>query len=64
MTQEERSKVAMEFKEKGNDKFKNGNYEEAIEQYTKAVQFERHVAALYTNRAACYINLKDYNKAL
>lgn len=54
------------YKETGNEAFKLENYEDAIEQYTKAIKIgEKHkeLPIFYKNRAACYLKLEKYEKA-
>ena len=51
-------------KNKGNDAFKNQRYEEAIDFYTKAIELDSSDVSFYSNRAACYLNLKKYDEAL
>ncbi len=66
---------AEEYKNKGNNEFKKGNYREAIDLYTQALSKPNHLShihvldikeneAIYTNRAISYIYLKDFEKAL
>lgn len=49
-----------ELKNKGNELFKAKKYKEAISYYTKAIETKDDVAALYSNRALCYLNLGLY----
>lgn len=59
--------VVLEFKEKGNESFKNGKWEEAIEYYTKAIingEHHKQLAVLYKNRAAAYLKINDFDSAL
>ncbi|XP_072048501.1 tetratricopeptide repeat protein 12-like [Amphiura filiformis] len=60
----ERGKVAMVWKEKGNDQFKAGNYQMAIEHYTEGMNHLKDMVVLYTNRAQAYNRLGDYDNAL
>lgn len=56
---------AEEFKQKGNDAFRQKNFAEAIQHFTdaiKASETPNHV--LYSNRSACYSSLHDYEDAL
>jgi len=60
---------AENFKAKGNDSFKAGKYQDAIEHFTKAIQLDtenstgqKHV--FHSNRSACYFQLGDAKKAL
>lgn len=41
-----------EIKKKGDKEFKQGNYELAIEYFTKAIEMERNNSILYLNRSA------------
>lgn len=47
----------MKEKEKGNNFFKKGKYEEAIESYTKAMKLDATSAIYPANRALCYLKL-------
>lgn len=51
---------AEEFKNKGNTEFKAGNYTKAIDEYNKAIEANPNEPSYYSNRAACYMNLKKY----
>jgi len=56
-----------EFKAKGNEFFKARQFAQAIEWYTKAIDVDPRIveaAALYSNRAASYVGLKEIEKAL
>eukprot|EP01138_Halocafeteria_seosinensis_P013512 gb/GECG01013800.1/.p1 GENE.gb/GECG01013800.1/~~gb/GECG01013800.1/.p1 ORF type:complete len:571 (+),score=117.18 gb/GECG01013800.1/:1-1713(+) len=54
-------------KQSGNDAFKNGRANEAIEKYTEALGLDRendaYNTALYANRAAAYMKLRKYKEA-
>jgi len=52
------------YKEKGNEEFKKGNYEKAIEQYTFACECDPKNHIYYTNRANCYAQMKRWDKSL
>ena len=56
--------MAAEWKEKGNSEFSSGNYEKAIEYFTKAISIDPNDHVFYSNRSACYSSQKDYAKAL
>jgi tetratricopeptide (TPR) repeat protein len=49
---------------KGNDFYKNKNYQSAIASYTKAIELDEKNAALLTNRAAAALMLLQYKEAL
>lgn len=56
---------ADEYKQKGNDAFRQKNFPEAIEYFSKAIEASEapnHV--LYSNRSACYTSLHQYSEAL
>lgn len=58
---------ADQFKANGNAAFKDKNYREAIDWYTKAIDLDptcEAAGALYSNRAASWSGLGDNNKAL
>ena len=59
-------------KEQGNTQFKQGNYEEAVDFYTKAIeaceslglsQVKDDLAVLYKNRSACHLKKERYENA-
>lgn len=56
--------TAIEYKNKGNEFFKEGKYEEAIEQYTKAIEANNKEPSFYSNRSGAYFNLNKYEEAL
>ncbi|KAJ8249342.1 hypothetical protein GJAV_G00233760 [Gymnothorax javanicus] len=51
-------------KEKGNKLFATGNYLGAVSAYTLAIQLNRNIPALYSNRAACHLKLRNLHKAV
>lgn len=54
-------------KERGNEEFKNGFWDEALVWYTKAIKCgEKHkdLPVFYKNRAATYLKLEKYSNAL
>ncbi|KAN0097752.1 hypothetical protein V8E55_002198 [Tylopilus felleus] len=60
--------IAQNFKEQGNDYFKGKRYREAIDFYTQGLDAKPTDAtfqeALYCNRAACNLELKNYGMVL
>jgi tetratricopeptide (TPR) repeat protein len=50
-------------KQQGNDAFKAGKYNNALDLYSKAIAVEES-AALYSNRSATHLKLKDAAAAL
>ena len=55
-------------KEKGNNAFRSGNYEEAIDSYTEGIELDPENdsfnATLCCNKAAAYMKLGNYKDAL
>ena len=51
----EEENIANSYKDKGNTEFKNGNYTQAIDFYTRAIELKRD-KTYYTNRATCFFN--------
>ncbi|KAI4878863.1 hypothetical protein NFI96_012046 [Prochilodus magdalenae] len=52
--------LALKEKEKGNQLFKDGKYDEAIECYTRGMSADPYNPILPTNRATCFFRLKKY----
>ncbi|CCW68479.1 unnamed protein product [Phytomonas sp. Hart1] len=55
---------ANELKTKGNKEFSSGNYIEAINHFSKAIQLDSSNHVLFSNRSACYAALHRYKEAL
>ena len=55
---------ALEFKGKGNTEFSAGNYQQAIEYFTKAIENDQNDHVFFSNRSACYANLDQFEPAL
>lgn len=64
----EPDEIAENFKRQGNDCYKSKKYKDAIEFYTKGLNVCCDVkyvdAALYLNRAACNLELKNYRRCI
>lgn len=64
----ESDEVATNFKNQGNDCYKLKDYKNAIEFYTKGIDVECGVdsinASLYSNRAACNLELRNYRRCI
>lgn len=55
---------AEELKAQGNKAFSAGNYQEALNYYTKCIQLDSQNHVLFSNRSGCYAALHQYNDAL
>lgn len=58
---------AIKFKDQGNVEFKNGNWTEAVDAYSKAIKVgEKHkqLPTFYKNRAAAYLKLEKYEQVV
>ena len=47
-------------RERGNELFKNSQFQEALDAYTEAIKIYKVDAASYANRALCYFKLEEY----
>ncbi|NXQ79170.1 TOM34 protein, partial [Nyctibius grandis] len=54
---------ARTLKEEGNELVKKGNHKKAIEKYSESLKLNQECAT-YTNRALCYLTLKQYKEAV
>ncbi|XP_012944074.1 tetratricopeptide repeat protein 1 [Aplysia californica] len=66
---EERKCNGQHLKEEGNNKFRNGEYDEAIESYTEALSicplsFLKERSIMFSNRAACKMKKELYDSAI
>mmetsp|Transcript_10778 Transcript_10778/g.20006 ORF Transcript_10778/g.20006 Transcript_10778/m.20006 type:complete len:479 (-) Transcript_10778:79-1515(-) len=52
------------YKKRGNDAFKEGNWDEALKNYNKAITLDPSIAALYSNRAAVHSSKGNHDSAL
>jgi len=51
------------WKKIGNEYYQKGNFEQALEHYTKAIEINDTESVFFSNRARCYKQLKNYKKA-
>jgi tetratricopeptide (TPR) repeat protein len=66
--------TAEDFREQGNQAFKQGKFADAIERYTEALNAlvdlqlsetnKNELTKCYSNRSQCYINLNQYEEAI
>lgn len=64
----EPNEIATNFKNQGNDCYKAKQYKTAVDYYTKGLEVDCEVdsinTALYLNRAACNLELKNYRRCI
>src|SRR5207302_3481400 len=48
---------------RGNDAFQRDQFDEAIAEYTQAINLQPDLAAAYSDRASAYIEKQDYDHA-
>nr|XP_025948778.1 mitochondrial import receptor subunit TOM34 [Dromaius novaehollandiae] len=58
-----RTERARSLKEEGNELVKKGNHKKAIQKYSESLKLKQECAT-YTNRALCYLTLKQYKEAV
>jgi len=63
-TSDENIKKAEEFKNLGNQKLSAHQYQEAVDYYTQAIEFDPNNAIYYANRAAGYSHLNKHQLAI
>jgi tetratricopeptide (TPR) repeat protein len=61
---DKRSAEAVKWFRKGYDEWEKGNYEKAIEYYTKAIELNPEYLAAYINRGTVYHDIKEYKTAI
>ncbi|XP_018322565.1 small glutamine-rich tetratricopeptide repeat-containing protein beta isoform X2 [Agrilus planipennis] len=63
VTEEEKTRAEIH-KNKGNEYMRQGLYQEAVDEYTKAVELHPNNAVLYSNRAAAYSHMEKYHAVI
>lgn len=58
------SEAALQAKNKGNEAFSKGNFQEAIKHFTEAIKLDPTNHVLYSNRSASFASLQQYKEAL
>jgi len=53
-----------EARNEGNEEYKRGNYKEAVNYYSQAIELAPENVAYYSNRAAAYVMLNKWSEAL
>ncbi|XP_072551181.1 dynein axonemal assembly factor 4 [Salminus brasiliensis] len=51
-------------KDKGDKFFRTGNFQAAVNAYDLAIKLNRRIPALFSNRAACHLKLRNLHKAI
>ncbi|XP_052796809.1 dynein axonemal assembly factor 4-like [Mya arenaria] len=62
LTEEERNPVWL--RDKGNEFFKAGNFEAAVNVYTHAIRLSPNLYSCYSNRAACHLKMRNFFKSI
>jgi hypothetical protein len=64
LSEDERKRNSDAKRTKGNDMFKANDFLQAVMEYTGALELDPTIAAVWANRAQCWLKLGDYEKAL
>ncbi|ANZ77697.1 BA75_04997T0 [Komagataella pastoris] len=56
--------MSSSLKQKGNQAFADGNFQDAANIYQEALQIDPQNSVLYSNRAMCYVKLNDWHQVL
>ncbi|XP_046545728.1 dynein axonemal assembly factor 4-like isoform X2 [Haliotis rubra] len=60
----EEEKNPLWLRDKGNEFFKAGDYQAAVNAYTHAIRLRNQMPGLYSNRAACHLKLRNLIKCI
>ncbi|XP_034486635.1 tetratricopeptide repeat protein 12 [Drosophila innubila] len=63
-TRIERERVANNFRRLGNSAYRKEQFSNAIEMYTRGLEYIKDTPVLYINRACCYLKLRNFNLAI
>ncbi|GCB77410.1 hypothetical protein scyTo_0018467 [Scyliorhinus torazame] len=55
---------AKSLKEEGNELVRKGEHLKAVEKYSASLKLNNQECTTYTNRALCYLNMKQYSEAI
>lgn len=58
------AETAEKYLDQGNDAYKQGNYDQAIHDFTKAIDINPNLAKAYDNRGAAYAKEGSLNRAI
>ncbi|KAM3143964.1 hypothetical protein pb186bvf_004015 [Paramecium bursaria] len=61
---EKNQRLAESEKQKGNEALRSNDLKEALNYYTKSIEFDKTMAASYCNRALVHLKLKEYQKVI
>lgn len=59
-----RTQSKLEYSDSGLAEYEKGNYQKAIENYTRAIEANLREASLYNNRGLAYYSFEKYDKAI
>ena len=63
-TQKQTNQEAEAAFERGRKSFENGDYDQAIKDYTEAVRLDPNYVAAYSGRGICYQKKEKFDKAI
>jgi len=58
------TQLATNYLNQGNNLYKAGKYEQAVAEYTKAIELDPSLTSAYYNRGLAYLQMKEYDSAL
>eukprot|EP00117_Sycon_ciliatum_P050136 scpid94220/ scgid35429/ Small glutamine-rich tetratricopeptide repeat-containing protein alpha; Alpha-SGT len=63
LTEEQKAEAQL-LKEKGNDLLRKGEFQQAVDMYSKAIAVDRNNAIYFSNRAAAYAKLQQHDRVV